>query len=186
MKRFDAIQEIARCLTDELVVCNLGFPARELFAICDRPENFYMLGSMGLASSISLGLTISQPSRRVLCIEGDGALLMNLGSLATIANVNPPNLTLVVIDNGTCGSTGDQPTATSGRTLLDAVARGSGFSAVEIIGDLSEIELIFDPTGKECSFFLVKVDPGNAPVDQVSLTPTEIKLRFMQSIRNGV
>lgn len=179
MKRFDAIQEITRFLTNELVVCTLGYPARELFALKDRPENFYMLGSMGLASSISLGLAIAQPDRRIFCIDGDGSILMNLGSLATIANIHPPNLTIVVIDNGTYGSTGEQPTATSGKTQLDIIAQGAGFEFVIIINERQDISRIFVHKQDACQFVLIKVEPGNVHVGYVSMQSEEIKNRFM-------
>ena len=78
-----------------------------------------MLGSMGLASSIAFGIAIAKPSKKVWCIDGDGSLLMNLGSLSTIANNQPRNLTLIVIDNGSYGSTGDQKTYTSKKTRLE-------------------------------------------------------------------
>jgi len=91
MQRIDIIRRVAE--RDGLIVANLGFPARELYSVHDRSGNFYMLGSMGLASSIGLGLAVSQ-SRPVYVIDGDGALLMNLGSLATIAREAPPNLCL--------------------------------------------------------------------------------------------
>jgi sulfopyruvate decarboxylase subunit beta len=100
MRRYEAITEIIKNLEKELIVCNLGIPSKELYHLKDCDRNFYMMGSMGLASSISLGLAISNPNKEVWCIDGDGSLLMNLGSLSTIANVNPDNLTLIVIDNG--------------------------------------------------------------------------------------
>lgn len=102
-------------IEDEIVVSNIGDPSKELYKIKDRPRNFYMLGSMGLASSISLGIALSK-SENVVCLDGDGALLMNLGSLATIANYNPKNLVLIVLDNGSYGTTGNQPSFTSGTT----------------------------------------------------------------------
>ena len=184
MKRFDAIQAIARALTDELVVCNLGYPARELFAIADRPGNFYMLGSMGLASSIALGMAIARPDRRVLCIEGDGSVLMNLGSLATIANANPPNLLIVVIDNGTYGSTGDQPTATSGKTRLDTIARGAGFDHVTVLQEPDEIAPLLNQDLDACRCVLIKTEPGNADVGQVLVAPEAIKKRFVRALHD--
>ncbi len=110
MKRRDAITEIMKSVDDEIIVCNIGFPSRELYDIYDRSENFYMIGSMGLASSIGLGLAISQPEKNIIIIDGDGALLMNMGSLVTINACNPKNLTWIVINNGAYGSTGNQKT----------------------------------------------------------------------------
>ncbi len=182
MKRIDAIKEITKFLTSELVICTLGYPARELYYLKDRAENFYMLGSMGLASSISLGISLAAPNRRVICIDGDGSILMNLGSLATIANVCPPNLSLVVIDNGTYGSTGDQKTYTSQKTRLDLIARGAGFDSIEIVEKLEDIPPILSKSNPECRFILIKVNPGNAPVENIPLHPKQIKERFMRSL----
>ncbi len=108
MKRRDALKKIIGLINDELIVCNIGFPSRELYDIYDRDETFYMIGSMGLASSIGLGLALSKPNRNVVVIDGDGALLMNMGSLVTINACKPRNLTWIVINNGAYGSTGNQ------------------------------------------------------------------------------
>ena len=110
MQRRDAIEKIMESIDDELIVCNIGFPSRELYDIEDRHENFYMIGSMGLASSIGLGLALSKPDREVVVIDGDGALLMNMGSLVTVNACSPRNLTWIVINNGAYGSTGNQET----------------------------------------------------------------------------
>lgn len=128
MKRIDAIAMIATKAEEKNshVVANIGYPSRELHHLKDRARNFYMLGSMGLSSSIGLGLSLSVPERHVIAIDGDGSILMNMGSLATIAHQKPENYLLVIIDNGTYGSTGDQPTATSHGTDLGAVAKGAG------------------------------------------------------------
>ena len=100
MMRRDAIKKIMENIEDEVIVCNIGFPSRELYDIQDRVRNFYMIGSMGLASSIGLGLAISKVDEKIVVIDGDGSLLMNMGSLVTIAANNPKNLTLIVINNG--------------------------------------------------------------------------------------
>ena len=110
MARYEAIQDIMNQIDDEIVVCNIGFPSRELYEIDDRDKNFYMIGSMGLASSIGLGLALSKPDEDIVVIDGDGSLLMNMGSLVTIFATNPSNLTWIVIDNGAYGSTGNQDT----------------------------------------------------------------------------
>jgi len=88
MRRYEALQEIMKAITDEPVVCNLGHPAQELFAVRDRPQNFYMLGSMGLASSIAHGLALCR-SGKVVAIDGDASVTMNLGGFATIGHTRP-------------------------------------------------------------------------------------------------
>ncbi|MFX0178141.1 MAG: sulfopyruvate decarboxylase subunit beta [Candidatus Hodarchaeota archaeon] len=185
MRRYDAIEEIVKVLENELVICNLGIPSKELYHLRDRNKNFYMMGSMGLASSISLGLAISKPDKKVWCIDGDGSILMNLGSLSTIANVNPDNLTLIIIDNGTYGSTGDQKTYTSLKTKLDIIAKGTGFESIKVVYDQNRISSVLKNLNKACHFILIKAIPGNKKVENIPLTPIEIKKRFMQSIINS-
>jgi len=184
MKRFDAIQKIVELLSNELVVCNLGAPSRELFHIQDRDENFYMLGSMGLVSSMAFGLALSKPTKRIWCIDGDGSILMNLGSLSTIANNQPKNLTLIIIDNSSYGSTGDQKTYTNGKTKLDIIAKGAGFESITIIEKEEDIIQNIKNLGVGCHFVLIKVEPGNAQVENVPLLPEEIKARFKKAISN--
>ncbi|MHA1915331.1 MAG: sulfopyruvate decarboxylase subunit beta [Promethearchaeota archaeon] len=182
MKRYDALKNIVNSLEDEIIVSNIGAPSRELFSLRDRSENFYMLGSMGLASSIAFGLAISKPLKRIWCIDGDGSMLMNLGSLSTIANNHPNNLTLIVIDNGAYGSTGDQRTYTSNKTRLEIIAKGAGFESVTCIDNEDDITPSLKNLGYGCHFVKIKVSPGNAVVDNISLDPKEIKKRFMKSI----
>lgn len=182
VKRYDAIKQIVESLNNELVVCNLGAPSRELYDIDDREENFYMLGSMGLVSSIALGIALSQPNKRVVCIDGDGSLLMNLGSLSTIANNSPNNLTLIVIDNSSYGSTGNQKTYTFGKTNLEIIAKGAGFESIKVINKEEDIMPYLKNLGIGCHFILIKVEPGNARVKNVPLQPQEIKNRFCKVI----
>jgi thiamine pyrophosphate-dependent acetolactate synthase large subunit-like protein len=106
MTRFDAIGIVCRGLVDEPVIASLGHPAYELFAHGDRALNFYTWGSMGLTSSIALGIALARPDRRVVALDGDGSLLMNLGSLATMAAAAPANLVVLVLDNEGYGTPG--------------------------------------------------------------------------------
>ncbi|MFX0003735.1 MAG: sulfopyruvate decarboxylase subunit beta [Candidatus Hodarchaeota archaeon] len=182
MRRYDAIKRIVESLTDELIVCNLGAPSRELYHILDRDENFYMLGSMGLSSSIAFGIAISKPMRKVICIDGDGSILMNLGSLCTIANNNPQNLILIIIDNSSYGSTGDQKTYTSNKTRLEIIAEGAGFNSITIIDKEEQIIPILKNLELGCHFVLIKTQSGNADVENVPLLPEEIKERFRKVI----
>ena len=142
-----------------------------------------MLGSMGLASSISLGLALSR-SERVVCLEGDGALLMNLGSLVTVANYDPNNLVLIVLDNGVYGTTGNQPTFTSGVTDLVKVAEACGFSNVYTARDEAELTRAVEKAVSEdlLSFIHVIIEPDDGKLSPVGLDPVEIKERFMQSL----
>lgn len=184
MNRYEVIQEIVKVLEDQLIICNLGIPSKELYHLRDRNENFYMLGSMGLASSIALGVALSIPRRKVWCIDGDGSTLMNLGSLSTIANSNPKNLTLIVIDNGVYGSTGNQITYTSKKTELDVVAKGAGFEYVKLISSVQEIGSELKNSHNSCRFILIKAQSGNADLRNIPLSPIEIKKRFIHSIKN--
>ena len=141
MKRIDVLRVLLDLAVKMkgVIISNLGFSSRELYHIGDRAENFYMLGSMGLASSIALGLAVSVPGRRVIALEGDGSILMNLGSLATAANIAPPNLTILIVDNEAHSSTGFQPTFTAGVTDLEAIARGAGIADSVTVFDEKEL-----------------------------------------------
>lgn len=182
MKRIDAIEKISSELTDELVICNIGFPSRELHHVKDSPNQFYMMGSMGLASSIGLGVAMST-TKRVVVIDGDGSVLMNMGSMVTIYNQNPNNLIWIVVDNECYGSTGSQCTYASSFQLGD-VARSIGYKNV-FSCDLNSDEIDF----KEilCSegpvFVHIKVKAGNAEVPVIPMEPEEIIERFIQTIK---
>ena len=129
MIRSEILREIAPIIRDHLVVCNIGLPSQELHLTDDQPTNFYMLGTMGLASSIGLGLALAQ-KKKVIAIDGDGSVLTNLGTLPTIANNVADNFILLIIDNGSYGSTGDQPTYAGKKTSLTAVAKACGCGKV--------------------------------------------------------
>ncbi len=179
MKRIEVIQKIIEQLNDELIICNIGFPSRELFAVKDSPNNFYMLGSMGMASSIGLGLALAQ-KRKVVVLDGDGSLLMNLGSLVTIFNQNPNNLILVVLDNECYGSTGSQCSYAS-TVNLSRVAEAVGFKNLFLFWneiDFSEILKI-----NESIFVHVKIEKGNADVPVIDMEPEDIKSRFIAEVR---
>jgi sulfopyruvate decarboxylase subunit beta len=181
MERIKALEQIARQLDDELVICNIGFPSRELYQVKDSPKHFYMLGSMGMASSIGLGLAMAQ-DRKVVVFDGDGSVLMNLGSLVTIFNQKPLNLILVVLDNECYGSTGNQCTYAS-TTDLKKVAEGVGFTNTFLFKDSDE-KIDFKPIleSEGPVFVHLKVKAGNANVPVIPMEPEEIKERFMGKI----
>ena len=123
MNRFDLTSRlVARLKNEEAVIGGIGNTNFDLWAAGHRPQNFYMLGSMGLAFPIALGVALAQPKRRVFALEGDGSLLMQLGSLSTIATLAPSNLTMVVMDNGVYQITGAQPTPAASVSDIVAIA----------------------------------------------------------------
>jgi thiamine pyrophosphate-dependent acetolactate synthase large subunit-like protein len=132
VNRLEATRLLVALLDAEPIIASLGHPAYDLFAAGDRPANFYTWGSMGLASSAGLGLAMARPDLRVFVVDGDGSLLMNLGSLATIAWVRPANLVVIVWDNEEYGTTGGQDTATRHGADLAAAGKalGIGHSAL--------------------------------------------------------
>ena len=134
---------VARLKNDEAVVGGIGNTNFDLWAAGHRPQNFYMLGSMGLAFPIALGVALAQPERRIFALEGDGSLLMQLGCLATVAMRAPKNLTMVVWDNGIYQITGNQPTASAATADLVAIARGSGLSKSAWATDEDDFERLF-------------------------------------------
>lgn len=179
MKRVDALWVIAERESGSLIVCNIGDPSRELFSIRDSPRHFYMLGSMGLASSIGLGLAMACQDERIIAIDGDGSVLMNLGSLATIADRSPENYLLVIIDNGSYGSTGGQATLSSRRADLASIALGAGFEEVSIVSD--EQALLKALQDRKTRLIVAKVTPEVMECPLVGMDPRTIIDRFMRS-----
>ena len=182
MIRSEVLKEIAPILRDQLVVCNIGIPSQELHAIDDQPTNFYMLGTMGLASSIGLGLALAQ-EKTVIAIDGDGSVLTNLGTLPTIANNVADNYILLIVDNGSYGSTGDQPTYAGMKTSLTKVAQACGCDNV--------IECQAQDTGKvlqdaidaqKMTIIVCKCESGNARMPVITMDPVVIRDRFMKAV----
>ena len=161
----------------------LSEPSQELYKIDDQPNYFYMLGSMGLSSSIGLGLSIAQ-EKQVISIDGDGSVLMNMNTLATIGNRAPVNYTLLIIDNGSYGSTGDQNTFTKENTSLKEVAIGAGCKKViECYGEDTADNLKKAINDKEHSYVIIsKIKSGNISVDPIPLNPILIRERFRKFI----
>jgi thiamine pyrophosphate-dependent acetolactate synthase large subunit-like protein len=122
MNRLEATRIVVAHAGECAIVASLGHPAYDLFAAGDRPRNFYTWGSMGLASSIGVGLALARPDVGVVVLDGDGSLLMNLGSLATIGLLQPSNFVLVVMDNEQYATTGGQATPTALGADLAAAA----------------------------------------------------------------
>jgi sulfopyruvate decarboxylase beta subunit len=183
LTRHEIIKASLPFLKEKIVVSNIGYPSRELYQLYHQPTNFYMLGSLGLASSIGLGIALCSP-RNVVVIDGDGSLLANLGSLATIAHVAPPNLTILAIDNGVHGSTGNQPTATSSCVDLAETAKGLGLRQVYRGSTVEYLNRILSSLGSGPNFVHIPAQSGNADVPIIPLTPVEIKELFIQAVQS--
>lgn len=185
MIRSEVLKELVPVLDGQLVVCNIGLPSQELHQIHDQPSNFYMLGTMGLAASIGLGLALAQ-SAPVIAIEGDGAVLSSLGTLATMANNPADNFVLLIIDNGSYGSTGDQPTYAAGKTSLAAVARACGCEQVLECADTDTPAVLREALASgRMTVIISKCAPGNIPVAVIETSPVTIRERFMAAVAAG-
>jgi thiamine pyrophosphate-dependent acetolactate synthase large subunit-like protein len=184
MNRFALTKRLVAKLTrGEAVIGGIGNTNFDLWAAGPRPQNFYMLGSMGLACPIALGVAIAQPQRRVIALEGDGSLLMQLGALATIAMRRQPNLVIVVMDNGAYQITGAQPTATAFGADLVAIARGAGIAQSAWAEDEASFDALIDRALAEPGpwFIAARIDDQPA-VATTERDPAQIRDRFMRGL----
>jgi thiamine pyrophosphate-dependent acetolactate synthase large subunit-like protein len=177
MNRLEATRVIVELANDAPIVASLGHPAYDLFTAGDRPQNFYTWGSMGLASSIGLGLALARADMRVFVLDGDGSLLMNLGSLATIGLLHPENLVIVVMDNEEYATTGGQPTPTAHGADLEAAGRAMGIATTATVR--SEVEL---RQALASARLIVAKVTESAPTAKPPLDCVFIKQRFMTAI----
>jgi len=185
ISRFAAIGAAVKQFGHEPVVHANGYPSRESHAVADRPQNFYMIGSMGLASAIGLGiaLTRSASSPCTVVFDGDGNLLMNLGILPMVGALAPTRFVHCVFDNEVYGSTGNQRSAASG-VRLDAVAAAAGYRTVAAATTEDEVAacLVAALATDGPHFLLVKVTAEQAEVPRIAHTPAQIRDRFRASL----
>ena len=182
MNRKEAMKLICHHLEDDIIISANGFISRDLFSSLEKASNFYMIGSMGLASSIGLGIALKKPEKRVFIFDGDGNILMNLGSLVTIGSLKPKNFVHIVFDNKMHESTGGQPTS-SNKIDISKIAQASNYkiftsntkkSLEEIIKKLKKIN---GPV-----MIVIRVSRSKEKSSRVDITPEKIKLRFMSAI----
>ncbi|MFV9629800.1 MAG: sulfopyruvate decarboxylase subunit beta [Methanosarcinales archaeon] len=186
ISRYQAIESIVSAIDDEIIVSNIGVPCKELYHIKDRALNFYMLGSMGLASSIGLGLALMQ-NRHVVVIDGDGSLLMNPNILTQIAVHSPDNLTIAAMNNATYGSTGDQQTLTHSHIDLELMARGHGILSTAKIHTKDKLLEVYKKYRHRPGplFMDIIIKPKNEPVADIPLSLLEIRERFMRAVQSA-
>jgi len=183
LNRLQATRYIVQQVTDEPIIASLGNPKFDLFTAQDRPQNFYMWNSMGLASSMGLGLAMARPEQKVIVLDGDGALLMNLNSLPTAAARAPRNLIHVIWDNHQFELTGGQPTHTAFRTDPAKLAQGAGFDQVECVDTQAAFERVFCRALHEPGpWIIVALIDTERAAGRPPKSPTFIKHRFMMSL----
>ncbi len=183
MNRFELTNRlVAQLKREEAVIGGIGNANFDLWVSGRRPQNYYMLGSMGLAIPIAFGVALAQPNRHVVALEGDGSLLMQLGCLSTIAMQAPKNLTMVVWDNGMYQITGGQPTASASVADLVAVASACGIANSAWAADEDEFDrLIGGALQRGPTFIAARIDdkPGVGTTDR---DPVQIRERFMRGL----
>ncbi len=181
----DVIETIVNRLSGTCVfISNLGYRSRELYSTADGPDKFYMLGSMGLASSIGLGLSAVLENREVIVFDGDASIIMNLGSLGSIANFACKNLHVFVLDNRSNASTGGQNSPTAMRTDLFKIAKAAGVDKVARVTDKRALMLVLN--GKELpTVVIVRCTDSNIIPPVIPLSPIRIKKRFMEYLHHG-
>ena len=171
---------------DEAVIGGIGNTNFDLWMAGQRPQNFYMLGSMGLSVPIALGVAVAQPGRGVVALEGDGSLLMMLGCLATVAARAPANLVIVVMDNGCYQITGGQPTATAEGADLVAIAQGCGIRSSQWAEDEAQFEAAvrrcLDTPGPHLVAARIDAGPATGTTER---DPVAIRQRFMAAMKQG-
>ena len=186
MPRLTALGIALKAFGDDPVAHANGYICRESFSLADRPQSFYMIGSMGLAPAIGLGLALTQPGRRAVVFDGDGNLLMNLGILAMIAAQRPANFVHLVFDNEVYGSTGNQASLSRG-VRLDRLAAAAGFATATAVTEPwaleSALRAALATDGPH--FVLVKVTAEEADVPRIPYTPAVLRDRFRAAVLGG-
>ena len=182
MIRKEAMEIILEIIDEEPIISANGFMSRDLFELKEKESNFYMIGSMGLASSIGLGVALKNPKKKIFVFDGDGNILMNLGSLITIGSLKPKNLIHIIFDNGSHESTGGQPTASSKIEILN-IAKNCNYQVfttnnkLQLKKILKKIKLIKKPV-----MIVIKIKNSKKRSKRVSFSANEIKNRFMESL----
>lgn len=182
LQRMDAIGTVARAVPDDAaLIATTGKIGRELFTCAERPGNLYVVGSMGCAASIGLGIALEQPQRPVVVLDGDGAALMRLEALASVGHYRPERLVHVVLDNRMHESTGGQASL-SATVDFPALAAACGYaSATTLQRGEALVDALPRALGTPGPHLLhVRVRPGSAPgLGRPTLTPVQVKERFM-------
>ena len=179
----NVIEEITKMIKDEIIISANGFISRNLYEVADSNSNFYMIGSMGLASSIGLGVALKNPRRKIFVFDGDGNILMNLGSLTTIGTLKPKNLIHIIFDNSKHASTGGQPT-NSKFIKIENIAKECGYRFVFKVENEEKMKKIVNKSIKLVGpiMILIKIKNDGEIGGRMKISPIELKKRFMKNL----
>ena len=185
MKRIDALRAIYSDIGNDIVVTIMGAVAAELYSLGHRKNFFYLQHAMGLASSMGLGLALAKPNKRVIVLDGDGSLLMNLGTLSTIAWHAPKNLIHVVFDNESLLSVGGFPTATSAESDLAGIAEKSGYRAALTVRSVEDFTKAWHTARgrSELSMIVAKVEAAGPGSFLMDLPLLENRFQFQRWLK---
>ena len=182
MIRKEAMEIIVNEIGDETIISANGYISRDLFNVKDKPSNFYMIGSMGLASSIGLGVALKNSRKKVFVFDGDGNILMNLGSLVTIGSLQPKNLVHIIFDNSSHESTGGQPT-NSGNVKIKKIALGANYTVYEIKTEQGLMKILKKiKKDKGPVMLIIKIETLKIIGKRITHKPIKIKENFMNSL----
>ncbi|MHA1977583.1 MAG: sulfopyruvate decarboxylase subunit alpha [Candidatus Hodarchaeales archaeon] len=185
MTRIDVLKDLSENMTNnDLIIANIGFPSRELFHVNDQSHFFYMTGSFGQVSAIGIGVARYEPEKQIYVLEGDGSMLMSPGILPMISAYSPKNLTVICLNNGSYGSTGNQPTLyTLGFIDFGIILQGFGFHPSKMINicHKEDLQLVI-PKLFNYQFVQIFIRPLNAEVGKIPLSPKEIGDRFIATL----
>lgn len=186
MRRAEAIEVIYPDIRGHAVVTIMGAVAAELYSLGHQPNFFYLEHAMGLASSIGLGIALAQPDQTVVVLDGDGSVLMNLGTFTTIARYHPPNLTHIIFDNESLLSVGGFPTATATGANLADIARGAGIDRVETVRDIESFLAAVKSGLSEnaLSCIVTKVEAIGPPSFHMDISLLENRLQFQRFFKS--
>src|SRR5947209_12071951 len=186
MKRLDALNAVYSLLAERVVVTIMGAVAAELQSLGHRSNFFYLQHAMGLASSMGLGIALAQPDRQVVVFDGDGSILMNLGSLTTLARYRPHNLVHVVFDNESLLSVGGFPTATATGSDIAAIAQGAGIPRTATVHTIDEFRSAFDEAlhANQLTTLVAKVEAKGPPIFLTDLAMLENRFQFQRYLRD--
>ena len=182
MIRRDAMEIICKKIKNDIIVSANGFISRDLFSTLKKPTNFYMIGSMGLASSISLGIALKNPRKKIFVFDGVGNILMNLNSLVTIGSLEPKNLIHIIFDNKIHESTGGQPTHST-EINISKIAKAANYKIFKTKSKKSLEKILESIKQKQGPILiLIQISKSKEKSSRVDMDPPLIKSSFMKAI----